>query len=293
MHERLGLIGVGNMGRTIAENFLRNGFPLTIFARKNHVKKEMIALGAEIATSPAKLATCSDIIFLVVTDSNAVKELLFEQNGIVKGAAKGTIVVDMTTSDPQFSVRFAKRLSKTGIEYLDAPMAGGILGAQDGQLLLMVGGKREIFERCTHVFKPIIKRAIYMGGAGSGHLMKLIHNHLAHSTFLATCEAVILGEEFGLSTDTMIEVFNQGNARSYSTEIRFPKFILSKTYNMGATFSIVYKDISIVRRLGNRAGLRLPINNCTYYYWKYAVDKGEGEEDWSKIILKMKDLLSR
>jgi 3-hydroxyisobutyrate dehydrogenase-like beta-hydroxyacid dehydrogenase len=293
MAQRLGLIGLGNMGRPIAENFLRNGFSLTIFARKDHVKQEMRVLGAEVALSPGDLAKRCEIIFIVVTDSHAVRELLFERDGIFKGGTKGMIVVDMTTSDPRFSRRFAKRLLRRGIEYLDAPISGGVLGARSGQLLIMVGGKSEIYERCLPVFAPISKQALYMGEVGSGHLVKLIHNQLTFATFMANCEAVILGEKLGLTMESMIEVFNHGTARSYSTEVRFPKYILPKTFDFGSTFATVYKDISIVRRLGSRAGLRLPITNCAYNYFKYPVDSGEGEEDYSKMFLKMKELLSK
>ncbi len=253
----------------------------------------MRALGADVASSPAELAKHSNIIFLVVTDSKAVKELLFKKDGIARGVSKGTIVVDMTTSDPRFSKNFPRRLQTKGIEYLDAPISGGILGARNAQLLIVVGGKKEVYQRCLPVFESISKRAIYIGEAGSGHLIKLIHNQLTHATFLANCEAVILGKKLGLSMDSMIEVFNLGTARSYSTEVRFPKFILSKTFNIGATFSTAYKDISIVRKLGKRAGVKLLINNCTYHYYKYALDKGGGEEDFSRILLKMEDLLIR
>lgn len=287
----IGLIGVGRMGRPISENLLKKGFPLTIFARKENIKEEMKTLRADVAISPAELAKQSDIIILVVTDSNAVKELLFDQDGILKGASEGTIVVDMTTSHPQVSRKFAERLSKKGIEYLDAPMSGGVLGARNAQLLFMVGGKRGVYERCLPLFEAIGKRTIYMGETGSGHLIKLVHNQTALSVFVATCEAVILGEKLGLSMERMIDVFNHGNARSYASEVRFPKFILSETYDMGATFASVYKDISIVKKVGKMAGVKLPITDHPYNYFKYAIDKGDSEEDFSKIILKMKDLL--
>lgn len=287
----IGLIGVGRMGRPIAENLLRKGFSLAIFARKDPVKEEMKALGAEIAISPAELARQSDIIVLVVTNSHAVSELLFGKDGIVKGASEGTIVVDMTTSEPRVSKKFAEHLSKRGIEYLDAPMSGGVLGATNAQLLFMVGGKREVYEKCIPLFEAIGKRTIYMGETGSGHLIKLVHNQVALSVFVATCEAVVLGEKLGLSVERMIEVFNQGTARSYASEVRFPKFILSKTFDMGSTFANVYKDISMVRKIGKMAGVKLPITERTYNYFKYAMEKGDSEEDFSKIILKMRDLL--
>ena len=171
-------------------------------------------------------------------------------------------------------------------------MTGGATGAKAGRLLLMVGGARAVYERCLPVFKRISKRAIHVGPVGSGHVMKLVHNHVSHAVFAATCEGVALGERLGLSPKDMLEVFNEGNARSYTTEVRFPKFILPATYDSGASFNIVCKDMALVRALGRRAKFRLPINACTYRYWKHAVDAGMGREDWSRIVLLLQAYLA-
>jgi 3-hydroxyisobutyrate dehydrogenase-like beta-hydroxyacid dehydrogenase len=293
MQIRVGVVGLGNMGRPIAENLLRAGFPTTVVDLRRDVVEAMRAAGAQVADTPAQLAGQSDIILLVVPDSSAVRGVLFGKGGLARGAAKGTVVVDMTTGDPQCSKPFADRLARSGIAYLDSPMTGGATGAKAGQLLLMVGGDRNAYERCVPVFQRISKRAIHVGPVGSGHVMKLIHNHVSHAVFAATCEGVALGERLGLSPKDMLEVFNEGNARSYTTEIRFPKFILPGTYDSGASFNIVRKDMSLVQKLGRRAKFRLPINTCTYQYWKRAVDTGMGQEDWSKIVLLLKDYLPR
>lgn len=290
---RIGIIGLGRMGKPIAENLLRKGFEVTIFARKKTIQEEMKTLGADVALSPAELAERTQIILLAVTDSHAVGEMLFEQNGISRAAAKGTVIIDITTSDPSASIKYAKRLESRGIEYLDAPMSGGVSGARTAKLLFMVGGKQNVYEQCIPLFEAIGKRSIYIGETGSGHLIKLIHNQAALSIFVATCEAVILGEKMGLSMERMIEVFNEGNARSYTSEVRFPKFILSKTYDMGGSFANQYKDLFLVKKIGKMAGVKLPITNCAYSYFKYVMDKGEGEEDFSKIILEMKEILDK
>jgi 3-hydroxyisobutyrate dehydrogenase len=249
--------------------------------------------GARLTATPAELAQESDIILLVVPDSTAVRRVLFGKNGVTRGAAKGTIVLDMTTGDPQCSKPFSDRLAKVGVAYLDAPMTGGATGAQAGRLLLMVGGDRGAYERCLPVFQRISKRAIHVGPVGSGHVMKLVHNHVSHAVFAATCEGVALGERLGLTPKDMMDVFNEGNARSYATEVRFPKFILPGTYDSGATFDIVRKDMSLIRQLGRRAKFRLPINACTYRYWTHAVNTGMGREDWSKIVLLLQKYLAK
>lgn len=290
---RAGVIGLGNMGRPIAENLLRAGFPTTVFDLRPEAVDALRAAGAQTAPSPAAAARQSDILLLVVPHSDAVRQVLFGRNGAARAAAKGSVVVDMTTGDPHYSKPFADRLARRGISYLDAPMTGGATGAKAGRLLLMVGGDRRVYERCLVVLERIGKRAIHVGPVGSGHVMKLVHNHVSHAVFAATCEGVALGEKLGLLPKDMLEVFNEGNARSYTTEVRFPKFILPETYDSGATFNIVCKDMSLVRILGRRAKFRLPINECTYRYWKRAVDMGMGQEDWSRIGLLLKDYLAK
>lgn len=290
---RVGVIGLGNMGRPIAENLLRAGFPTTVFDLRPKAVDALRSAGARPASSPAAAARQSEMLFVVVPDSRAVRQVLFGRNGAARGAARGSVLVDMTTGDPHHSRPFADRLAMRGIAYLDAPMTGGATGAKAGRLLLMVGGDRGVYERCLPVLRRISKRAIHVGPVGSGHVMKLVHNHVSHAVFAATCEGVALGERLGLSPKDMLEVFNEGNARSYTTEVRFPKFILPKTYDSGASFNIVRKDMALVRALGRRAKFRLPINACTYRYWKHAVDAGMGREDWSKIVLLLQAYLAR
>ena len=289
---RVGVIGLGNMGRPIAENLLSAGFPTTVFDLRPKAMDALRKAGAQAAASPAEAARQSEVLFLVVPDSRAVRQALFGRNGAARGAPKGSVIVDMTTGDPHCSRPFADRLARRGIAYLDSPMTGGATGAKARRLLLMVGGDRAVYERCLPVFKRISKQAIHVGPVGSGHVMKLVHNHVSHAVFAATCEGVALGERLGLAPKDMLEVFNEGNARSYTTEVRFPKFILPATYDSGASFNIVCKDMALVRALGRRAKFRLPINACTYRYWKHAVDAGMGREDWSKIVLLLQAYLA-
>lgn len=291
--EKIGLIGTGIMGYPIAQNLLKAGYPLTIYTRRENINKEFKAFGATIASTPAELATKNSIIFLLVNDSDNVTELLYSTNGIVSGAAPGTIVADMTTTDPEFSKSIAKRLTNDGIEYLDAPISGGALGAQNAKIVVMVGGKKEAYEKCLPVFESISHKVVYMGASGSGQSVKLIHNQLSFTTFFAVCEAVILGEKIGLSADAMIDVFNHGTARSFATEVRFPKFILKDKFDMGVPFSTAFKDISLARKLRQTTQVNFPISSWVYRYMKYCMDRKAEKDDLSTMILKMRDILGR
>jgi 3-hydroxyisobutyrate dehydrogenase-like beta-hydroxyacid dehydrogenase len=289
--ENIGLIGTGIMGYPIAKNLLTAGYPLTIYARRDNIRKEFKSFGASIASTPAELAADSSIIILLVNTSDDVTELLYSTSGIVSRAGQGTIIADMTTTDPGFSKSIAKRLAGGGIEYLDAPISGGALGARNAQIVVMVGGDKKAHEKCLPVFEAISHKVVYMGASGSGQSVKLIHNQLSFTTFFAVCEAVILGEKLGLSSDAMIDVFNHGTARSFATEVRFPKFILKNKFNMGVPFSTAFKDISLARKLRKTTKVNFPISSWVYKYMKYCMDRKAEKDDLSTIILKMRDIL--
>jgi 3-hydroxyisobutyrate dehydrogenase-like beta-hydroxyacid dehydrogenase len=289
--EKIGLIGTGIMGNPIARNLLKAGYPLTIYARRDNIKKEFQALGADIALTPAELAAKSNIIILLVNYPKDVTELLYSANGIVCGAKPGTIIADMTTTDPGYAISLAKSLLARGIDYLDAPISGGALGAQNATVVVMVGGKKVALDRCLPVFNSMSKTVVYMGESGSGQTVKLIHNQLSFTTFLAVCEAVIMGEKLGLSAAPMIEVFNNGTARSFATEVRFPKFILNEKFDMGVPFSTAYKDVSLARKVRLSTKVHFPISSWVYKYIKYCMDKNAEMDDLSTIIIKMKDIL--
>jgi 3-hydroxyisobutyrate dehydrogenase-like beta-hydroxyacid dehydrogenase len=289
--EKLGLIGTGIMGSPIAKNLLKAGYPLTVYARRDNIKKEFEALGADIAATPAELAAKSSIIFLLVNYSKDVTELLYSAHGIISGAQPGTVIADMTTTDPEFPKVTSQQLAAKNIDYLDAPISGGALGAQNAQLVIMVGGKEAAMERCIPAFKPISARVVYMGESGSGQTVKLIHNQLSYTTFCAVCEAVILGEKLGLTADKMIDVFNHGTARSFATEVRFPKFILNNKFNMGVPFSTAFKDISLARDVTESTNVNFPISSWIYKYMKYCMDRNAANDDMSTMILKMRGIL--
>jgi 3-hydroxyisobutyrate dehydrogenase-like beta-hydroxyacid dehydrogenase len=291
--EKIGLIGTGIMGYPIAHNLLKAGYPLTIYARRDNIRKEFEEYGADIASTPAELAKTCSIIILLVNTSDDVTGLLYSKDGVVGGAEPGTIIADMTTTDPEFSKSIAKRLADDGIEYLDAPISGGALGARNRQVVVMVGGNKAAHERCLPMFESISHKVVYMGASGSGQSVKLIHNQLSFTTFFAVCEAVILGEKIGLSADAMIDVFNHGTARSFATEVRFPKFILKNKFDMGVPFSTAFKDISLARKLRHATKVNFPISSWVYRYMKYCMDRKAEKDDLSTIILKMRDILGR
>ena len=291
--DKIGLIGTGIMGLPIANNLLKAGSPLAVYARRENVKEELRALGAEIAASPGDLASKCRILYVAVNYAKDVSGLLDSPDGILSGAKPGLVIVDMTTTDPEFPKVTSERLASLDIDYLDAPISGGALGAQNAQLVIMVGGKEQALERCMPAFAAISKKVVYMGSSGSGQTAKLIHNQLSYTTFLAVCEAVVLGEKLGLAADKLIDVFNNGTARSFATEVRFPRFILPGNFTMGVPFSTAYKDISLAKALRESTNVNFPISSWIYRYMKHCMDNGAESEDLSTMCDKVRNILGR
>lgn len=289
MKHTIGVIGVGLMGKPIAENLHNSGFDVTVYDKNPLPLEELSKKGLRRVHSPRELMELSDVILDVLNDTNALTAVLEQPDGLLAGINGPKILIDMTTSDPESSIPIGKRLKEQGVEYLDCPMTGGMVGAQNRELIIMAGGEEAVFNQVRGILAKISKELVYLGKSGSGHYMKLIHNQLSHSTFLAACEAYQLGSHLGINPEAMIKVFNIGNARSYATEVRFPKFILSGTYNAGASFKTVGKDIGLVMRKANSLNFDLPITRATYEYWRYAIETDRGADDYSTVINQMEE----
>jgi len=284
MERRLGIVGIGKMGEPIAVNLNDAGFDVITYDKREEAARKMKDKGIKVAKTPKELSETSDIILDVLPDTSATREVLTRKEGLLEGIREPKVILDMTTSDPNESITLGKFLKKKNIEYLDCPMTGGVIGAKTRNLVLMVGGNERVFRSCKYILNAIAKKIFYMGKLGNGHHMKLVHNQLSHSTFLAACEAATLGVRVGLPLDTMIEVFNAGNARSYATEVRFPRFILSGSYDAGASFETVRKDIGLVMKKSEELNYDFPITRATFNYWDYPMKYGQGEKDYTTIF---------
>ena len=289
MQHRLGIVGVGLMGREIALNLFKAGFQITAYDKNRDALRELQENGIPSAASAKALMAENDVILDVMNDTSGLEMVLHQPEGMLEGVNGRKIIIDMTTSDPEKSIPIGKMLREQGVEYLDCPMTGGRAGARSRELVIMAGGDREAFDEVKYILEKLSKALFYLGPPGSGHYMKLIHNQLSHSTFLAACEAYELGVSLGIDPQAMIDVFNIGNARSYATEVRFPKFILSDTYDAGATFATVGKDIGLVMKKANSLNFDLPITRATYDYWRYAIETGHAGEDYSTIVNLMRE----
>lgn len=198
MTHKLGVVGVGLMGKEIALNLLESGFEVMAFDKNQAVLEELREKGMKIAATGKELMESCDVILDVMNDTKGLEIVLHQPQGMIEGINGQKVLIDMTTSDPEKSVPIGKMLGEHGVEYLDCPMTGGRIGAHNRELVIMCGGTRKAFEEVKYILEKISKALFYLGPSGSGHYMKLIHNQLSHSTFLASCEAYDLGVTLGI-----------------------------------------------------------------------------------------------
>lgn len=276
---KVAVVGLGQMGRGIARRLDATGL---LCGAWDENPDALIAaeLTDRVQIDPVPdLVGKADFLLFVVPSTNEIQIAL---TGIAKD--KGCIVVDLTTSSPNRSQALAKDLAGRGMGYLDAAMTGGAAATDDGTLTLMVGGTGEDLDSCRTVLEAIATRIIHLGPVGAGHSMKLVHNMILHSSFLATCEGLRLAERAGLNVDQAVEVLNAGNARSFVTEVRFPRDILSGTMLARSRISNLEKDIGLAQKFADSLGARVPYGKMTRTLLAQALAEGHAETDFAWLF---------
>jgi 3-hydroxyisobutyrate dehydrogenase len=292
MDERkVGVVGLGNMGGGIARNFQRAGVPLAVWDVVPAAREALAAMpGVEVAT-PGQMAASCGTIFFIVPATPEIADCFDGPEGVLAQAAPGLVVYDFTTSDPVETRAIAARAAERGIAYLDAGMSGGAAGADAGTLTLMVGGDQAAFERTRDLLERISKRLFHLGGSGTGHTMKLIHNMVCHTVFLATCEGGRMAEAAGISLADMIGVFNVSNARSYASEVRFPAHILSGKWDARSRVYNLRKDVSMAVTLAGSLGAQVPLGTLTSEFLAAAIEQGMTDTDFAHLYPRFDEIV--
>ena len=283
MSYRIGVFGIGTMGLPISCNFLADGNQVTGYDISPKAIAAMKEHGIEAAGTPRELMERSDVIFSILLECSQLAAMLEGEDGILAAAGSNKTIIDLSTSDPDASVELGNRLIANGIQYIDCGMTGGRVGAVERKLVMMAGGDRPTFEAYRPLLETISKSITFIGPLGCGHRMKLLHNAVSNSTFMAVIEATVLGRMYGMDLQAMIDVFNVGNARSYATEVRFPKYIIPGTFDMGYKFQTGAKDFRMIMKIAERKNFNMEISKITHDYYEYGVDVGRGEDDVTQL----------
>lgn len=254
---RAGWIGLGIMGGPMAANLLRAGFRVTVFNRTRSRTDPLRAAGAAVADAPRDVASVSDVVFVSVSDTPDVEEVLFGPSGVAEGARAGTIVVDTSTISPEATRSFARRLAERGVTLVDAPVSGGERGAADGTLSIMAGGEEAALARCRPLLAALGKRITHLGPSGSGQAAKLANQVLVLGNLLAACEGLLLGAASGLDLERLIEALGGGAAASWQLAELGPK-IVRRDFAPGFPIGLARKDLRLVHEAARGLDLALP-----------------------------------
>lgn len=256
-HTRLGWIGTGVMGSSMAGHLLTAGFSLTVFNRSRAKAEPLLARGAHWADTPRAVAEQSDVIFAIVGFPQDVREVFLGTQGALGGARSGSILVDMTTSQPSLAIEISQQAASRGVHSIDAPVSGGDVGAREARLSIMIGGDREVVDALAPCWNVLGKTIVHQGPAGAGQHTKVANQILIASNMLGVCEALLYGYKAGLDLPTLLKSVASGAAGSWSLSNLGPR-IMDNNFDPGFFVEHFIKDMGIALAEAQRMGLCLP-----------------------------------
>ena len=280
---KLGFIGLGVMGRPMALNLMKRGHQMAVYARRVASAEPLVAAGARAYRTPAEVAAHAEVVFTVVTHSRDVEEVVLGAEGVIQGAARGSVLVDMETISPVVARRVAAELAKKGVDMLDAPVSGGPMGAEQATLSIMVGGKAPVFERMRPLFECLGKTIVHVGDHGAGQITKACNQLALLVTAQGTAEALSLARSCGVEPAKVREVMMGGVAASRVLEL-FGKRMVERDFAAGIEARLYYKDLDIVLSLAHELGIALPAAALTMQNINALIGSGEGKSDLSALV---------
>ncbi len=280
------------MGKQMASNLMKKGYRLTVYNRSKKPVEELHSLGADAVDSPMEVAKNSDVVIDMVTDAPDVEAVLLGEKGVLEGARPGLTVIDMSTNSPEIARSIFSKLGNKGVDFLDAPVTGGDKGAREGTLTIMVGGKREAFDRWRPVFEGMGKEIVYMGDSGSGQAMKLCNQTAVAIHTLATCESLLLASSAGLNLKDVLRVLTSGAANSWNLTNLGPK-VVARDYEPGFKAAHLLKDLRYVIQLSEKNRIALPGSSTVYQLFNSIMAENDGERGTQILAKILEKLASR
>ncbi len=254
---RIGWIGTGVMGRWMCEHAMKKGFTATVYNRSKDKAQPLIDAGAKFAATPKEVAAASDVVFAIVGFPKDVREVFLGEQGALAGSKAGTILVDMTTSEPGLAREIYEAAKAKGVHAVDAPVSGGDVGARNAALSIMIGGDKEAVEAVTPIFEAMGKTIVHQGGPGAGQHTKMVNQILISSNMVALCEALLYGHRAGLDIETVMKSVTVGAAGSKALEVLGPRMI-KRDFEPGFYVEHFIKDMGIALAEAERMNLALP-----------------------------------
>jgi 2-hydroxy-3-oxopropionate reductase len=286
MADTVGFIGLGIMGKPMAENLIEAGYDVVAYNRTREKAEQLD--GAAVAETPKEVAERSDVIITMLPDSPQVEEVIAGEDGVLDGIKKGALVVDMSTISPVVTEGLADKASERGASTLDAPVSGGDVGAIDGTLSIMVGGSEEDFERALPLFEVMGKTVTHVGPVGTGQVVKAANQIVVALTIEAVSEALVLGSKGGVPPEKILDVLGGGLAGNKVMEVKREK-MLDHSFDPGFRVELHHKDLGIALAAGREYGVNLPVTAIVDQMLETLKMRGTGDQDHSALLTLIED----
>ena len=289
--ERIGFIGLGNMGAPMARRLVDAGYELVVTdAVPEAVERFAAGSKCERAASPESIGERCRVVITMLPNGQIVREVLLGANGLAPRLAPGSVAIDMSSSSPIGTRELSADLATIGIALVDAPVSGGVKKAADGMLAIMVGGEAEPVTRVRPILEAMGK-VFATGPSGSGHAMKALNNFLSAANLAVTAEAVIAGQRFGLDPATMISILNASTGRNTGTDSKFPNNVLPRTFNSGFALGLMAKDLRLALEVARSSGAPAGLLEKTAQMWAAAEQQLGGKADNTEVVKYLESLV--
>jgi 2-hydroxy-3-oxopropionate reductase len=280
---RVGYIGLGLMGKSIARNLLKAGFPVVVHNRSRAAVDELVAEGAIHASSPAVVAAQVDVVFTNLPDTPDVEKVVLGEKGIIEGVHKGLIVVDNSTIKPASARMMAEKLKERDVFWLDAPVSGGDIGAKNATLTIMVGGEAEALEKVMPAFQAMGKTITHVGDAGAGQVAKAANQIMVAAQMVAMGELLVFSKKAGVDPQKVVEAIKAGAAQCWALDIKPPR-LFEGNRSPGFKSYMQLKDMKIVMDTAKEYDVPLSSTEENTKFYQMMIDMGMGELDNSAVV---------
>jgi 3-hydroxyisobutyrate dehydrogenase len=288
--EKIGVIGLGNMGKPIALNFLQKGYDLSVYDIRPEPMAELAKKGAYPAKSSRVVAENSDIIITSLPAPSNVEQAILGEDGVLEGAKQGSVIIETSTIDPLTIKKIATEAKKREVYVLDAPVSGGVQAAEKGTLTIMVGGDKEVFERCKPILTVIGKEIFYLGKVGMGKVYKIATNISAAINTAGACEAIIWAVALGADFKTLYEIMKKSAADSWVLQTAI-KRLVKGDFKPSFALRLMHKDLGLALRTASERNIPTYLTSLTYNLFTAAKALGFEDED-NVAVVKVLEKLS-
>lgn len=273
-YSKIGFVGLGNMGNSMAKNILKKGFKLSVYDINKSSMTNLIEAGATGASSPSEISKNSEVIITMLPTNDHVWDCYTSKNGLLNSANKNTLFIDSSTIDPSVSQNIYKECIKKEAKFIDGPVSGGVVGARDGTLTFMVGGDKEQYDKSIPILESMGSRIVHCGDVGMGQVAKLCNNMLLAISMIGVSEVVNLADRLGLDPKVMTSILNTSTGRCWSSEIYPPvpgiidTVPSSNDYQGGFMTSLMTKDLGLAQSAATRSGTPIPLGSLAHQIYR-------------------------